>query len=148
MEEKKIAQLLSIESNVEILKQELNNIIDLESVSFEVKFVPFESFIVDSEFNATKHDPEAFYMLEGNVDSKQMKMPSNGFTMTTMLRARKEQTAYYLDMLSKIGTKVLFIRPYIYGSTLRIFTEALNGGWHLNVCTLSENDFRRIGRPR
>jgi hypothetical protein len=146
MEQKLITSLLAIDSNVEALKAELNTILDINSASYEVVFVPFEYFIVDSKFKATEHEPEASFALDNNTDSKQYKMPANGFTITTILRGRKEQIKYYFDTLGQIGTKIIYIQPYAQGNTLKIFKEAINGGWHIRVSTLKDSDFRRIGR--
>jgi hypothetical protein len=139
MEQKLITSLLAIDSNVEALKAELNTILDINSASYEVVFVPFEYFIVDSKFKATEHEPEASFALDNNTDSKQ-------YTITTILRGRKEQIKYYFDTLGQIGTKIIYIQPYAQGNTLKIFKEAINGGWHIRVSTLKDSDFRRIGR--
>ena len=72
-------------------------------------------------------------------------MPSNGFSVTTILRGRKELIRQYFNILGQIGTVILFIQPYAINNNLTVFGKAPDGGWHIRVATLKESDFKRVG---
>lgn len=145
VEAKKIKELLDISVNIDMLNAEMGSLIDMSNMPYRVVYVPDEHFVLDSNMKYIKHEPETHYMLDNNPESKQLKMPTNGFTITTMLRGKKEQTIQYLNIIGQIGTKVLFIRPFIEGNNLKIFNPSPNGGWHIRVALLKDTDYRRIG---
>jgi hypothetical protein len=145
VEAKKIKELLDISANIDMLNAEMGSLIDMSNMPYRVVYVPDEHFVLDSNMKYIKHEPETHYMLDNNPESKQLKMPTNGFTITTMLRGKKEQTIQYLNIIGQIGTKVLFIRPFIEGNNLKIFNPSPNGGWHIRVALLKDTDYRRIG---
>lgn len=145
MEAKKIKELLDISANIDILNAEMGELIDMSNMPYRVVYVPDENFILDSNMKYIAHEPETHYMLDNNPESKQLKMPTNGFTITTMLRGKKEQTIQYLNIIGQIGTKILFIRPFIEGNNLKIFNPSPNGGWHIRVALLKDTDYKRIG---
>lgn len=145
MEAKKIKELLNISANVDILNIEMGELIDMSKMPYSIVYVPDEYFVLDSNMKYSSHEPEMQYMLDNNPESKQLKIPTNGFTITTILRGKKEQTIQYLNIIGQIGTKVLFIRPFIEGNNLKIFNPSPNGGWHIRVALLKDTDYKRIG---
>jgi hypothetical protein len=145
MEEKIIEQLLSIESNKIALMKELSDYIDLDKIPYKFEFISCQHFVMDSTLKITPHAPETIYLIEGNKNSNELKMPSNGFSVTTILRGRKDLIRQYFNILGQIGTVILFIQPYAINNNLTVFGKAPDGGWHIRVATLKESDFKRVG---
>jgi hypothetical protein len=145
MQDPQIEQLLSIESNKVALMKEIASYIDLEQIPYKIEFISCPHFILDSTLKLTPHSPETIYLIEGNKNSNELKMPSNGFSVTTILRGRKELISQYFRIIGQIGTIILYIQPYVVNNVLSIFDKAPNGGWHIRVASLKETDLRRIG---
>lgn len=144
MEERQLEHMLQNQTIIQSLNSELSEIIDIKDLNYQIKYTPYENFTIDKDFNINKHTPEVDYALHGNIDSKFFKHQPNAFSITTMLRGRKDQTAYYLSTLGHVGTQVLFIQPFINGNNLTIFKEAPSGGWHLRTAVIKDIDLRRI----
>ena len=145
MESKKIKELLDISVNIDMLNAEIENLIDMEKMPYHIVYVPDENFVLDSNMKYCAHEPEEVFMMDGNPESKELKMPTNGFSITTILRGKKEQTTQYLSIIGQIGTKILFIRPFIEGNNLKVFNASPSGGWHIRVALFKESDYKRIG---
>ena len=145
MESKKLKELLNISANTALLNAEIAELIDIDKIPYSIVFVPDEHFVLDSNMKYASHEPEMQYMLDNNPESKQLKIPANCFSITTILRGKKEQTTQYLNIIGQIGTKVLFIRPFIEGNNLKIFNPSPTGGWHIRVALLKDTDYKRIG---
>lgn len=145
MEERNIEQLLSFESNKEALMKELSQYIELDKIPYKIEFISCPHFILNDKLKLTPHAPETIYLIEGNKNSNELKMPSNGFSVTTILRGRKELIKQYFTILGQIGTVVLYIQPYAVNNNLTVFGKAPDGGWHIRVASVKESDFKRLG---
>jgi hypothetical protein len=145
MEEKIIEQLLSIESNRVALMNELSQYMDIEQTPYKIEFISCSHFVLDDKLKLTPHAPETIYLIEGNKNSNELKMPLNGFSVTTILRGRKELITQYFKIIGQIGTIVLYIQPYAINNNLSIFGKAPDGGWHIRVASVKESDFKRLG---
>jgi hypothetical protein len=145
MENNKIKELLDISANIDMLNAEISTLIDMSKIPYRIVYVPDEHFVLDENMKYSAHEPEEYLMLDGNPESKQSKMPTNGFSITTILRGRKEQTTQYLNIIGQIGTKILFIRPFIEGNNLKVFNPSPSGGWHIRVALFKDTDYKRIG---
>lgn len=145
MEEKIIEQLLSYESNKAALKKELSAYVDLENIPYKIEFISCPHFVLDNTLKLTPHAPETIYLIDGNSKSNELKMPINGFSVTTILRGKKELISKYFSILAQIGTVVLYIQPYNLNNNLTIFGKAPDGGWHIRVASVKESDFKRLG---
>jgi hypothetical protein len=145
MEDKIIEQLLSLESNKVSLMKELSDYVDVDSIPYKVEFISCQHFVLDDKLQLTPHAPETIYLIEGNKNSNELKMPSNGFSVTTILRGRKELIKNYFSIMGQIGTVVLYIQPFAINNNLTVFGKAPDGGWHIRIASVKESDFKRLG---
>lgn len=145
MEDKIIEQLLSLESNKISLMKELSEFVVIDNIPYKIEFISCQHFVLDDKLQLTPQAPETIYLIEGNSKSNELKMPSNGFSMTTILRGRKELIKQYFSIMGQIGTIVLYIQPFAINNNLTIFGKAPDGGWHIRVASVKESDFKRLG---
>lgn len=145
MEEKLIEQLLSLESNKTSLIKELSEFVELDKIPYKIEFISCPHFVLDNKLQLTPHAPETIYLIEGNKNSNELKMPSNGFSVTTILRGRKELIKNYFSIMGQIGTIVLYIQPFAINNNLTVFGKAPDGGWHIRIASVKESDFKRLG---
>ena len=145
MEEKLIEQLLSLESNKASLIKELSEFVELDKIPYKIEFISCPHFVLDNKLQLTPHAPETIYLIEGNKNSNELKMPSNGFSVTTILRGRKELIRNYFSIMGQIGTIVLYIQPFAINNNLTVFGKAPDGGWHIRIASVKEGDFKRLG---
>jgi len=145
MEDKIIEQLLSLESNKISLMKELSDYVDVDNIPYKIEFISCQHFVLDDKLQLTPHAPETIYLIEGNKNSNELKMPSNGFSVTTILRGRKELIKNYFSIIGQIGTIVLYIQPFAISNNLTVFGKAPDGGWHIRIASVKENDFKRLG---
>jgi hypothetical protein len=145
MEDKIIEQLLSLESNKISLMKELSEFVVIDNIPYKIEFISCQYFVLDDKLQLTPQAPETIYLIEGNSKSNELKRPSNGFSMTTILRGRKELIKQYFSIMGQIGTIVLYIQPFAINNNLTIFGKAPDGGWHIRVASVKESDFKRLG---
>ena len=145
MEEKLIEKLLSLESNKISLMKELSEFVDLDNVPYKIEFISCQYFVLDDKLQLTPHVPETIYLIEGNKNSNELKIPLNGFSVTTILRGRKELIKNYFNIMGQIGTIVLYIQPFAINNNLTVFGKAPDGGWHIRIASVKESDFKRLG---
>ena len=137
-------QMLQHESIITSLKEELNNIVNLNTLNYEIGFINSEYFFVNQELKAAPYEPEYEYIIEGNLDSKEEVIPPNAFRVTSILKPTRASFNNYFSLLNKIGVRKAYIQPFVVGQNVTLFNMHPQGGVIMRVGDVKEYDKNKL----
>ena len=140
-EEQYLSQMIQNESIRGILIQQLKEVINPSSLGYEISFVPTTYFLVNKELKAAPYSPSYRYLIDGNPESKELYVPSEVFTISSIQRPTKKSIANYLLTLDRIRCKKVFFQPFFTNnSSISLFQSLPSGGFLIRVGEVKEYD--------
>jgi hypothetical protein len=126
------------------LYAEIEQYLPRDKWPFPIKFITSDYVEVERDGSVTPITPGVSFLVENNPESRQIKLPKNGFTITTINRPRREQIADYIRIMGQVGTVMLLIKPFVEKGQSSIFSPFANGGVIMNVIAISQSQWDRI----
>jgi hypothetical protein len=140
-EEQYLAQMIQNETIRDLLLQQLNEVIDVSSLGYEISFVPTTYFLVNKEMKAAPYFPTYRYLIEGNPESREIYIPSEVFTITSILRPTKQSVANYLLTLDRMRCQKVFFQPFLTANgSISLYQPQPKGGLIIRVGDIKEYD--------
>lgn len=141
IEETKLTQLLKNGSYIDLLNNQLKNIIDYTTLSYDIAYIPSENFVVNKQLLASPIVIEPEYMIEGNINSKEYIPPYNAFTAREITQRSTASFVKLLQQVDKMAAFKVYIRPYIDNQNqLSILKNQQGGGIIIRLAIIYQHD--------